>query len=240
MTVVDKPSDRAPGPKDLEGTRGRRPIWLVLLAIYCLGFGLASLARVLIQDPSLQVRVPFGFYQLLMWHVVFGAIAMCLAWLQVWPRLRAKRPRLHRRIGLVYLFGGVVPAGLLAIPVSLLAGVGHAYRMSLFVLAVLWLISAYQGYRSARLRRFQLHRRWMLRSVALTTAIISARPLTGVHWGAMASIWPDQYGGAGDLTYNEALTAAMWTAVVLHLVIVEWIVLRPRTRAETTKLEAAR
>lgn len=208
------------------------PVWWVLFSIYCGGFGLLSLVRVLVSDPTLAVRVPTTYYQLLMWHVICGSVAMILAWLQVWPHLRASRPRLHRRIGQAYLALGVIPAGLLAIPVSLLAGVGHAYRMSLFTLAILWLASAWFGYRNAVRGDFVLHRRWMLRNVALTTAIITARPFTVIHWLGLSSLFPDKFPIDSDVVYNEAMTASMWKAVVVHLVIVEWVILRPRRRAK--------
>jgi len=42
-------------------------------------------------------------------------------------------------------------------------------------LGCLWLFAAYQGYRSAREGRFDAHRRWMIRSFALTFAAVTLR-----------------------------------------------------------------
>ena len=43
------------------------------------------------------------------------------------------------------------------------------------MLGLLWLVTGLAGYRAARQRRFADHRRWMLRSVALTWSIVANR-----------------------------------------------------------------
>ena len=53
-----------------------------------------------------HTRVPATFalhYPLLVGHVMFAAVAMVLAVVQIWPGLRARRPTLHRRCGRVYV-----------------------------------------------------------------------------------------------------------------------------------------
>ncbi len=231
MAIVESPGTAGPTQphRDPPGpARRKRQWWLYLLAFYCIAFGLASFIRIVLQDQSLTMRIPPEQYRLLAAHIGFGAVAMVLAWMQVWPWLRSRHPRIHRRIGLVYFLGGVIPSGLLAVPVSLMAAVGHDYRMALFTLGVLWLVTTFLGFRSALIGDYAAHRRWMLRNIAFTTAIITARPLTILHWTGLAVVDPDSYPIWGDNTYSEAMTAAMWGAVVLHLIIVEWWLLRPK------------
>ncbi|GLW12367.1 hypothetical protein Misp01_74950 [Microtetraspora sp. NBRC 13810] len=64
------------------------------------------------------------------------------------------------------------------------------------MLALLWLGSTAAGYRMARRRRFAEHRRWMLRSFALTFSIITNR-----IWGMIVV-----------LTLGPSLEAAAQTA----------------------------
>ena len=238
MTVAELPGaaggthPAAPAPP--APARRRRPWWLYLLAFLCITFSVMSFVRIVLQDQSLAMRIPYEQYQWLALHVAFGSVALMLAWMQVWPWLRTTHPRLHRRIGWTYFLLGAIPSALLAIPVSLIAGVGHAYRTSLFTLGVLWLATTWFGLRSAVRGDHATHRRWMLRNIACATAIVSARPLTVLHWFGLAGIDPAHYPFEGDLTYVEAMTAAMWGAVVLHLVIVEWWLLRPRRQGSAT------
>ena len=51
-------------------------------------------------------------------HIVFGSIAMLTCCLQIWPWLRARNLALHRGLGRVYVFAGVLPAGLLGFVVG--------------------------------------------------------------------------------------------------------------------------
>lgn len=240
MTVLDSHEavgGTQPGAADPGRRKGavRRHLWLVLLAVYCLGFGLFAFVQFIGFDqtaatvttrPDVAVHFP-----MLAVHVLFGSVAMCLAWLQVWPWLRENRPRTHRRIGLVYLFAGAIPSGLLAIPVAILSTSGQSYRVSLLALALLWLTTTFFGYRAVRQGRYADHRRWMLRNVALTTAIITARPFFAANFFGLSALLPETYPMSEQLTYTESLSTGMWSAVLLHLIIVEWLLLRPKRSA---------
>jgi Predicted membrane protein (DUF2306) len=226
----------------------RRQYWVGLLAVYCIGFAIYGATRYAEFDPArsrsvIRDDVPFHF-PLLAVHVLTGAIALCLCWLQVWPWLRTTHPRIHRRIGYVYFLAGVVPSGLLSLPVAALSTAGQSLRMSLFTLGVLWLSSTVMGFVAIRARRYDDHRRWMLRNVALTTAIITARPIFFVNLYGISWLLPDTYPLDARLTFNESFATGIWGAVIVHLVFVEWFVLkrgrrdRPaRRRPEPTTAE---
>jgi uncharacterized membrane protein len=120
-------------------------------------------------------------------HVAGAATALLVGPLQFLPRLRARRRTLHRWLGRIYVtgcliggVGGLVMAfGTTAGPV---AGVGFGS------LAVVWLITTGQAWRSVLARRFDDHRAWMIRSFALTFAAVTLRlylpifPLLGVSF----------------------------------------------------------
>ncbi|WP_380728503.1 DUF2306 domain-containing protein [Saccharothrix hoggarensis] len=170
-------------------------------------------------------------YPLLALHVIFGSVAMVTAPFQVWPWLRNSRPKVHRRIGLVYYFGGVIPSGILAIPTAVFVSAGQSLRMALFTLGVLWLFTTYVGFRAALQGRYDDHRRWMVRNVALTTSIITARLMFMANFFGIQMLAPDTYPADARWTFTEAYSAGIWGGLVVHLIIAEWISLRPRRRA---------
>src|SRR5690606_41502757 len=130
-------------------------------------------------DPG-RARAPVpdpfpAYYPPLSLHVIFGSIAMLTCCLQIWPRFRARHPRAHRAIGRVYVFAGCVPAGLTGLVVALATPFGPVARVSSVLLSLIWLGCTVAGWRMARRRRFAEHRRWMIRSFALTMSIITNR-----------------------------------------------------------------
>jgi uncharacterized membrane protein len=107
-------------------------------------------------------------------HVVCGALALLLSPVQLWARVRARIPRLHRVVGRVVLvsivIGGV--AGFLLSWFSLAGPIGTS---GFGMLAVLWVTFAVLGLRAILRRDVQVHRRWMLRAFALTYAAVTLR-----------------------------------------------------------------
>ena len=92
------------------------------------------------------------------------------------------------------------------------------------VLAVLWLATSVAGYCAARSRRFGDHRRWMLRSVALTFSIVLNRFWIVVY---VLLLMPVLGHDETALTLAAA-GASVWTSWVVNLLVVEWWILRPR------------
>ncbi|GAA3095047.1 hypothetical protein GCM10020001_008770 [Nonomuraea salmonea] len=147
-----------------------------------------SLPPYLSLDPA-QSRVPAPdffppHFAVLSLHVVFGSIAMITCCLQIWPWFRARYPRAHRRIGRVYVFAGCLPSGLLGLTVGVATPWGPVTMVSNVLLALLWLGCTLAGWRMARQRRFADHRRWMVRSFALTMSIVTNR-IYGVLFGIL-------------------------------------------------------
>jgi uncharacterized membrane protein len=107
-------------------------------------------------------------------HAGFAATALILGPLQFLRALRVRRPRTHRWIGRGYvvccLAGGV--AGFV---LAFGAKTGPVSTAGFGTLALLWVSTTALGWRSARDRRFADHRRWMIRSYALTFAAVTLR-----------------------------------------------------------------
>jgi hypothetical protein len=181
-------------------------------------------------DPAAsRIPVRAGYplhYPLLVAHILFGSVALVTACLQIWPWLRRTRPDVHRISGRVYLFGGVLPAGLAVLGVAPVSSTGPVSSVGNTVLAVLWLTTTSAGYRAARARRFGDHRRWMLRSVALTFSIVTNRIWLVAYFLLFTRFLGDD---PARLTVAAA-GASVWTSWVVNLLVVEWWVLRPPRR----------
>jgi hypothetical protein len=168
-------------------------------------------------------------------HVLFGSIAMATAVLQIWPWFRRRHPVWHRRLGRLYVFGGVLPAGLAALVVGAFTPFGPVTRASNVLLAVLWLSCTAMGWRMARRRRFAEHRRWMIRSFALTTSIISNR-----IWGVLAAVTlapqlETTFHGDEVLFTWVVSALAAWLGWTLPLLAAEWWLERDRARPATRR-----
>lgn len=224
----------------------RRP-WIFPLAAVVVIFLAFSLPPYLSLDPA-RSRVPAGpvlgvaHFWTLVPHVLFGSVALSTAVLQIWPWFRRRHRVAHRRIGRVYVFGGVLPAGVAALVVGVFTPYGPVTRASDIMLAVLWMACTVAGWRMARQRRFGDHRRWMIRSFALTASIISNR-----IWGAVVFIALSPqidatfHGDTKLFTWIVSGTAA-WLGWTIPLLVAQWWLERDRSPARrrvTTARNAA-
>ncbi|WP_218037147.1 DUF2306 domain-containing protein [Streptomyces spinoverrucosus] len=189
-------------------------------------FLVLSLPRYLTLDPR-QSRVPQPgdftlHYPLLVAHILFGTVAIVTCCLQIWPWLRQAHPTVHRVSGRLYVFAGVLPAGALGLVLAATSPSGLTMRMSSLMLSSLWLICTIAGYRTARQRRWGDHRRWMVRSFALTMAIVLSRVYLLLLMATVLPV-PASDDPAVQDAWNDALVGnADWPAWITTLLIAEW------------------
>jgi hypothetical protein len=81
------------------------------------------------------------------------------------------------------------------------------------LLALLWLNATIQAYRSIRASDVTAHRRWMIRSFALTLAAVTLRIELPLQLAA-------------GIPFHNAYQVVSWLCWVPNLVVAEWIVLR--------------
>jgi uncharacterized membrane protein len=151
-----------------------RILWM-LLAILCLGIAAYS-AHYLLQPPRTPAQAldnPLGVPWLFI-HVAGAVTALVLGSLQFLPALRRGSGPPHRWIGRVYVVGCLVggAAGLILAPGS---SAGPIASVGFGSLAVIWIAVNVLGWRAAMQGRFADHRRWMIRSWALTLAAVTLR-----------------------------------------------------------------
>ncbi|WP_344873735.1 DUF2306 domain-containing protein [Nonomuraea antimicrobica] len=203
----------------------RRP-WVAPLMVVAAAFLAFSLPPYLSMDPG-QSRVPAPdffppHFVVLSLHVVFGSIAMITCCLQIWPWFRGRHPRAHRMIGRVYVFGGCLPSGLMGLVVGLATPYGPVTMASDVLLALLWLGCTLTGWRMARQRRFVDHRRWMVRSFALTMSIITNRIYAVLFMILLEPQLETTFHGDPALMSATVSALAAWLGWVLPLLVAEW------------------
>lgn len=141
-------------------------------------------------------------------HIAASPVALPLGLMQFQPRLRDKRPALHRWSGRVY--GIAVVVGGLS---GLMLAVGSTERpiaaLGFGTLAVLWLGTTANAIRLAMLGHLREHRRWMIRSYALTAAAITLRLALPFFFFL------------GEMDYAQASAYVAWLCWIPNLLLAE-------------------
>lgn len=141
-------------------------------------------------------------------HFYAAGLALLIAPLQLSARLRTRWPVVHRSVGWAYL-ASVSIGGIAGIVMAFHAQGGWQTGGSFLLLAVLWLSCSWIGVYHAVGRRFEAHRRWMLRSIALTFAGVTLRIYLGLGLAAF------------DLRFADAYLIAAWLCWTVNLLVVE-------------------
>ncbi len=194
---------------------------MALLLILAFGIGLASL-RYLSGDaemapPSMRASFATNGW-IFIAHATASALALMLGALQLLSGLRRRWPGAHRWSGRAY----VVSCAAGALSALWIAGdveSGWVATAGFSALAVAWLGATLTGWCHARHRRFDLHRRWMWRSYALTAAAITLR-LQLVVFEAVFGLDYDQV--------SAFLSFSCWLP---NIVVVELMLMRASRRA---------
>jgi hypothetical protein len=90
------------------------------------------------------------------------------------------------------------------------------------LLALLWLSVTLTGFRMIRQHRLVEHRRWMIRSFALTMSVITNRVWT-VIWVLVLIPQPDTtFGGNETMMIQTIAGLSGWMGWVIPLLLAEW------------------
>jgi hypothetical protein len=215
MTLVDHgTTGRTPeADADQQGARPWERPWVAPLAVLSFLTVVALVPPYLTLDPS---RTPTTVnpvypwhYPVLLVHIAAGTVALFTVWVPVWPSLRRRHPRVHRVAGRIHA-GSVVLAAAL---VPMLVVTMPTWRASIGTVlhGLLWGTITLAGVHAARHGRLALHRRLMIYSVALTTAIM---------WGLAARLLVPIVQPDLDMAYLFEI--ARWFGWVLNLAIAQW------------------
>ncbi len=123
--------------------------------------------------PPLVAANAFGVPWLTV-HAAAAATALLVGPLQFRSQLRARRPKLHRVLGRVYVTGCMV-GGATGLLLALGATTGPVSTAGFGSLAFVWFFATARAWRLAVRRDLAHHREWMIRSFALTFAAVTLR-----------------------------------------------------------------
>lgn len=106
-------------------------------------------------------------------HAGGASTALLVGAFQFLPQVRRRRA-LHRWLGRAYV-AGCIAGGIAALILAPTTTAGPVASVGFALLGVIWLYVIIQAWRLARVRRFDEHRRWMIRSFALTFSAVTLR-----------------------------------------------------------------
>jgi uncharacterized membrane protein len=185
-----------------------------VLAFLALGVALVAF-RFITFDPAVappELRANMeGRTLVFVTHTLAGGVAMVVGIWQFLPRTR--RTRWHRIEGRIYVTACFIgaPTGFI---IAWFTTAGTFAAVGFATLAVLWFGATLTGFIFARRRDYVRHRRWMIRSYALTCAAITLRLITAV-------------GGVLGLGFYSPYIAAAWLCWIVNLALVEiWLATR--------------
>jgi uncharacterized membrane protein len=144
----------------------------------------------------------------LLLHVVTGIAALVSGPVQLWLGLARRRLGLHRALGVVYL-ASVGTSAMAAYYLALQTDFGWGFGAGLAGLATAWLVTTGLAFVAIRLRLYDQHKEWMVRSYVTTTAFITFRALFTVLNATAVG------------TPTERLTVCSWFCWAIPLLVCE-------------------
>lgn len=150
---------------------------------------------------------PVAFYL----HIGFAPVALALLPFQFWQGLRRRRPAVHRWIGRGYGLA-ILLSGLGGLKMAFETTAGPVAGVGFGILALLWLGVTGRGIWLAIQGRIADHRRWMIRSGALTFAAVTLRLYLPLLFATLGE----------ELGYS----LVAWACWVPNLLVAEWLLRR--------------
>ncbi len=162
-----------------------------------------------------QHIVHLSYYRAAFYAHIFSSIFVLASGAFLFSKyILQKAPKLHRYAGRIYVSALLLisaPSGLI---MAFYANGGWAAKASFIILAPLWWYFTWKGFDTARKRQFAQHKKWMLRSYALTLSAVSLRVYQLV---------------LGQFFYLDPVTQYVlvsWVAWVGNLAVAEWLIFR--------------
>lgn len=146
-------------------------------------------------------------------HIGLGGVSLLTGWSQFSRKWRAQKPQLHRLLGKVYVTA-VIISGISALYIAWFATGGAVAQVGFSMLGILWLLTTSQAFYHIRGKRISEHRKWMIRSYALTFAAVTLR------------LWMPILIGMAGMEFFLAYRIIAWLCWVPNLLVAEWIILK--------------
>jgi uncharacterized membrane protein len=156
------------------------------LLVALLGYFCVLMLRITLQYIPVQTDVAFlqikqTYIDNDLWfgcfyiHVYTSMFALVAGFTQFWPQLLKRFKKLHRRVGYVYIITVVFISGPASIVMGWYANGGVSSRVAFLLLSFLWIFFTAKAWQKAMQKKIIAHRKYMIRSYALTLSAISLR-----------------------------------------------------------------
>jgi uncharacterized membrane protein len=159
-------------------------------------------------------------------HVYASIWVLLAGFTQFSKRIQRNNPRLHRTMGYIYVTDVLLitgPAGLL---MGFYANGGLTSRIAFVTLALLWIFCTAMALIKARQKNFKAHRRFMIRSYALTLSALTLRA------------WKYAITNSFELPPMDVYRAVAWMGWVINLGVAEWIIFRHKKISQNKKRDS--
>jgi uncharacterized membrane protein len=185
---------------------------MTALAFIVVGYAVGLLAMPDLRPSFLRARIadaPLAVFG----HIAASALALALGPFQLSTRLRARRVRLHRWLGRIYIMS-VIVGGVSAIALATMSMGGVPAHVGFGLLGSLWVLTATLAYQRIKVYDIADHRRWMIRSYSLAFAAVTLRIYLPLAVSVMR------------IPFDQAYPAIAWLCWVPNLIVADWVFLR--------------
>jgi hypothetical protein len=198
-SVLDMP-DRSPA-------LGRGAIATLIVAALVAAVFVAVVALPNFALDQAQFRSYWPRRGWLLLHIATGMVALFSGPVQIWLGLSDRHPRLHRRLGAIYM-GAVVVSSIAAYYLAFHTDGGWVFGSGLAGLATAWLLTTGLAFSSIRRHLYEQHKEWMVRSYVVTFAFVWFRVLLVALEAAGVGTVPERLGAAGWFCWAVPLLVA--------------------------------
>lgn len=145
-------------------------------------------------------------------HVITSCFCLIAGFTQFSGSLLRSKPKIHRAMGWLYVAVVLLFAGPSGFIMSIYANGGMLSQAAFITLSVLWIFFTYKGFKTAVTGDFSAHRKFMIRSYALT---LSALTLRAWKWAIVLAFRPQPM---------DVYMLVAWLGWVPNLLIAEWYI----------------
>lgn len=158
-------------------------------------------------------------------HIYASMWVLFAGFTQFSKRLLRNSPRLHRTLGYIYVTDVLLITGPAGLVMGFYANGGLLSRIAFVSLAVLWMFFTVMALVKAKQKNFKAHRRFMIRSYALTLSALTLRA------------WKYAITNTVELPPMDVYRVVAWLGWVGNLVAAEWIIRRSKRKRRTENIQ---
>jgi uncharacterized membrane protein len=153
-------------------------------------------------------------------HITLGGIALLIGWTQFSEKRRTNKPRLHRRVGKVYVLAALLSA-IAGLYVALYATGGIVASLGFICLGITWFYTTIRAYIEIKSGHTDEHQKKMIYSYAACFSAVTLR----IYLPFLVMLFHD---------FIKAYLVVAWLCWIPNIVVAWLLVKKIRTQKEKT------